>query len=293
VGVDRESAVRKAEELVREGKTELAIDEYLRLVEDQPGDFGAANALGDLYARIGNRAAAATQFVKIGDSHRDSGFIPKAVAFYKKALKADPASEHALSQLAQIAVEQELYADATLYLNRLLQRRRDQNNEAGVAECLVRLDRSAEAVPIIDECIRRAAGNDVHPRVIPDVMWLRLQLFETMRDAVGCLETAGKWEALKRNDAQSLYQSSCFRAVCAAVIQETDRTPAGAAKAKEQADQATAWLKQAVAAGYKSAEHMEEDTNQPQNEELLHFRTEAEELLKVGDERPTTKPELK
>jgi cytochrome c-type biogenesis protein CcmH/NrfG len=39
--------------------------------------------------------------------------VPKAVAFYKKALKVDPASDHALSQLAQIAVEQELYADAT------------------------------------------------------------------------------------------------------------------------------------------------------------------------------------
>ena len=139
VGVDRESTVKKAEDLVREGKLDLAIEEYLRLVDDQPGDVGAANALGDLYAKVGNRAAAVAQFVQIGDSHRESGFVPKAVAFYKKALKVDPASDHALSQLAQIAVEQELYADATLYLNRLLQRRREQNNEAGVAECLVRL----------------------------------------------------------------------------------------------------------------------------------------------------------
>jgi tetratricopeptide (TPR) repeat protein len=139
VGVDRDSAVRKAEELVRDGKIDLAIDEYVRLVDEQPGDVGAANALGDLYAKAGNRAAAVAQFVQIGDNHRDSGFVPKAVAFYKKALKVDPGSDHALSQLAQIAVGQELYADATLYLNRLLQRRREQNNEAGVAECLVRL----------------------------------------------------------------------------------------------------------------------------------------------------------
>ena len=92
VGVDRESAVRKAEELVREGKIDLAIEEYLRLLDDQPGDVGAANALGDLYAKAGNRAAAVAQFVQIGDNHRDSGFVPKAVAFYKKALKVDPAS---------------------------------------------------------------------------------------------------------------------------------------------------------------------------------------------------------
>jgi tetratricopeptide (TPR) repeat protein len=139
VAIDRGSAVKKAEDLVREGKIDLAIAEYVRLVEDQPGDVGAANALGDLYAKLGNRPAAVAQFVQIGDTHRESGFVPKAVAFYKKALKVDPASDHALSQLAQIAVEQELYADATLYLNRLIQWRREQNNEAGVAECLVRL----------------------------------------------------------------------------------------------------------------------------------------------------------
>jgi tetratricopeptide (TPR) repeat protein len=139
VGVDRESAVKRAEELVREGKFDLAIDEYLRLVDDQPGDVGAANALGDLYVKVGNRASAVAQFNQIADHHRESGFVPKAIAFYKKALKVDPASDRSLSQLAVIAVEQELFADATLYLNRLLQRRRELHNEAGVAECLVQL----------------------------------------------------------------------------------------------------------------------------------------------------------
>jgi tetratricopeptide (TPR) repeat protein len=139
VGVDRESAVKRAEALVREGKIDLAIDEYLRLVDEQPGDVGAANALGDLYVKVGNRASAVAQFNRIADHHRESGFIPKAIAFYKKALKVDPASDRSLSQLALIAVEQELFADATLYLNRLLQRRRELSDEAGVAECLVQL----------------------------------------------------------------------------------------------------------------------------------------------------------
>jgi tetratricopeptide (TPR) repeat protein len=150
--------VRKAEELVREGKIDLAIEEFLRLVED-PADVGAANALGDLYAKTGNRVAAVQQFVRIGDHHRDSGFVPKAVAFYKKALKADPACDHALSQLASIAVEQELFADATLYLNRLLQRRRDQNNEAGVADCLVRLGGFPSASPEARLAAARASAN--------------------------------------------------------------------------------------------------------------------------------------
>ena len=78
MAIDRGTTVKKAEDLVREGRPELAIAEYLRLVEDQPGDVGAANALGDLYVKVGNRALAVARFVQIGDSHRDSGFVPKA-----------------------------------------------------------------------------------------------------------------------------------------------------------------------------------------------------------------------
>src|SRR5262249_44974378 len=39
-----------------------------------------------------------------------------------------------------------------------------------LAESLVRLDRGAEAVPIVDECLSRAAGKVVDPHLIPEVM---------------------------------------------------------------------------------------------------------------------------
>jgi serine/threonine protein kinase/tetratricopeptide (TPR) repeat protein len=130
-----------------------------------------------------------------------------------------------------------------------------------VAESLVKLERGAEAVPIIDECVRRAAGKDVPPRLIADAMDLRLRYFQKVRNPAGCLETASMWEALKRTDAQSLYQSASFRAASAAVINETDDTPRGEANATEQADQAMAWLTQAVAGGYKDADHTKIDKN--------------------------------
>jgi tetratricopeptide (TPR) repeat protein len=158
-----------------------------------------------------------------------------------------------------------------------------------VAGNLAMLDRGAQALPIIDECVGLAAGKDVHPRLVPDMMGLRLQHFEKIRDVAGCLETAAMWEALKRTDAESLYQSAYFRALCAVVMRETDKTPAGEAKAKDQADLATAWLKQAVAAGYRVGDH-KEDEGHPQSEELQRFRTQARELLKIADDKPTTKP---
>jgi tetratricopeptide (TPR) repeat protein len=137
--VDRAAVVRRADEFVSQGKLDLAIAEYRGLLDEQPSDLGAANTLGDLYARTGEIAKAVEQFTRLAESERAQGFTSKAIALYKKALKVDPGCEQALSQLAEIAVGQELLADATLYWNRLVQHRRDRNDMAGVAQALVRL----------------------------------------------------------------------------------------------------------------------------------------------------------
>ncbi|MGH7179877.1 MAG: TPR end-of-group domain-containing protein, partial [Tepidisphaeraceae bacterium] len=144
--------------------------------------------------------------------------------------------------------------------------------------------------PIIDECVLRASGKVVDPRLIPTLMHLRLQHFERMKHAAGCLETADKWEALKRTDAASLYKSASFRAACAAVIREMDKTPAGEAKAKEQADQAMAWLRQAVAAGYGDAAQIEKDSDLDALRDRDDFKTLLLELQSQIEKTKTTSP---
>jgi serine/threonine protein kinase len=121
----------------------------------------------------------------------------------------------------------------------------------GVAESLVNLGRGAEAVPLIDDCVQRATGKFVDPRLVPGVMDLRLRHFEKMKDPAGCRQTAALWEKLNRADAASLYTAACMRAVTAAT--------AGAKEADVEAEKAMAWLKQAVAAGFKDAAHMDQD----------------------------------
>jgi tetratricopeptide (TPR) repeat protein len=128
---------------------------------------------------------------------------------------------------------------------------------ADVAGCLINLDRGAEAVPLIDDCVRRAAGRVVDPYLIPDVMDRRLRYFEKAKDAAGCRATAEMWEALDRTDAASLYNAACFRAVTAAVLRAA--SPDAAKDATAEADRAMAWLTKAVAAGYKDAAHMAKD----------------------------------
>ncbi len=126
-----------------------------------------------------------------------------------------------------------------------------------MAASLANLDRSAEAVPIIDDCVQRAAGKVVDPGLIPAVIDLRLRHFAKAKDGAGCRATAEMWEKLKGTDAGSLYHAACFRAVAAAALRAGDQAEA-TAKAAE-ADRAMGWLKQSVAAGYNDAAHMAKD----------------------------------
>lgn len=139
MSIDRETALRQAEKLHHEGKLDLAIAAYARLVEAQPRDWNTMNMLGDLYLRAGDLDRGVAQFVQIADHLFGEGFFPKAAALYKKTLKAKPDHEHTLLRLAEIAASQELLADARTYLRKLWELRSERGDERGAADCLVRL----------------------------------------------------------------------------------------------------------------------------------------------------------
>jgi len=139
VPIDRAQSLRNAEKLLRQGKLEQAIAEYLRAVEQQPGDWNTANVLGDLYIRAGQTGNALEQFTRIADSLTRDGFLPKASALYKKILKIRPDDEHALLQSGDIAARQGLLADARAYLNAVRERQRGRGDVAGMAAITIRL----------------------------------------------------------------------------------------------------------------------------------------------------------
>jgi tetratricopeptide (TPR) repeat protein len=124
----------------------------------------------------------------------------------------------------------------------------------GVADSLVQLGRGDEAVPVIDQCVKRSTGKVVHPGLLPGGLELRLLHFARRKDADGCRQTAEMWENLKRRDVASLYNAARLRAVTAAVLRAT-----GGAQFDAEADRAVAWLKQAIAAGYRDAARLKRD----------------------------------
>src|SRR5439155_2766663 len=133
------AVLRNAEKLLREGKLDAAVAEYLRVVEDQPHDWNTANTLGDLYLRCGRTERAVEQYVRIADSLSRDGFFSKAAALYKKILKIRPDDEHALLQAGEMAASQGVLVDARTFLSAVAQRRIARGDESGAAQIHGRL----------------------------------------------------------------------------------------------------------------------------------------------------------
>jgi tetratricopeptide (TPR) repeat protein len=145
VAIDREETLKQADKLIRQGKLDGAITEYVRLVDDQPQDWATINALGDLYLRAGNNAKAIEQYIRVADHQFAEGFFPKSAALYKKALKLQPDDEHILLQLAEIGERQGKFVDAKHFLKQVAKQRQGRGELRGAAECILRLGSVPEA----------------------------------------------------------------------------------------------------------------------------------------------------
>jgi tetratricopeptide (TPR) repeat protein len=136
---DRDNTLKKAEKLLRQGRLDAAIAEYVKLIEDQPRDWNTANTLGDLYARAGQTDDAVAQYSRIADHFAADGFYPKASALYKKILKLHRDHEPTQLQLAEVSVMQGLLADAKAQYAAIAARRRVRSDRRGEAEMIVRI----------------------------------------------------------------------------------------------------------------------------------------------------------
>jgi serine/threonine protein kinase/tetratricopeptide (TPR) repeat protein len=173
-------------------------------------------------------------YCNFGNWIRDGGQPEPALEWFQKGI----------ATLEPVVAKEPRLVDAREFL---------RNCHKGRAEALEDLGRHAEA----NRDWERALELDDGGRKAT----IRLQIARNKKDVAGCLAAAAEHEARKPTDAGGLYDAGCYRAVCAAVIREDLKTPAADMPrlAKEQADLAMAWLRKAVAAGFKDAEHMKQD----------------------------------
>ena len=108
-----------------------AIDEYARVLEDQPHDWNTGNVLGDLLVRTGQTERAIARFLTVADTLIAEGFVLRANAVYKKILKLDGSHEVALLKAAEIAATQGLVVDSRSHYVRVAALRRARGDDDG------------------------------------------------------------------------------------------------------------------------------------------------------------------
>jgi hypothetical protein len=160
-----------------------------------------------------------------------------------------------------------------------------------LAEVYRRVGRRAEAVKLGEEilALQKARLGPDHPDTIQTQMAVAISLLELGRGGAAVAAARQAIELFeKRNgtDASSLYNAACYRAVTAAAIRASDQSAQGAKEADAEADRAMAWLKQAVAAGWRNAAHLAADHDL----DALRARDDFKALVAELERREKTKP---
>ena len=138
LALDREDTLKKAEKLLRQGRLDAAIAEYLRVVED-PRDWNTANALGDLYARGGQTDKAAAQYARIADHLMRRGLLSESRRALQEAPQGQSGRRGDATAAGRDLGEAGAAADAKNYFNAVATKRRGRGDRAGTAEIVIRL----------------------------------------------------------------------------------------------------------------------------------------------------------
>jgi len=94
------------------GTKDKEVEKYEKILEENPDDRNALNALGDLYAKGGDTGKACEHYLRVGKLYAKDGFTLKAIAVYKKAQRARPDLIKTYIDLAGLYVQKGLIGEA-------------------------------------------------------------------------------------------------------------------------------------------------------------------------------------
>src|SRR5262245_6059653 len=167
----RESLLREAAALARQGKLDQAVRQYEAALEWSPYDWGTANLVGDLWLKLGDATAAKRHFDNAAGRLADEGFHAKASALFKKILKIWPDDENARVRLGEIAERQELFADSDTHYRAAIALRKARGDMEGAQALEERLrvrpadpDASSGAAPPAPAAAATGAASDAAER---------------------------------------------------------------------------------------------------------------------------------
>ena len=142
-GFNKAKVMAAADKFVQQGKLQNAINEYEKVIKEDPTDLTVLNTTGDLWWRLGKVDQAVIYFKRVGDAYAMQGFLVKAIAMYKKLAKLNPSSTENTLKLAELYAQQGLNNDARAQYMQVadsLLRNRDNSGAAEIFKTMLKLD---------------------------------------------------------------------------------------------------------------------------------------------------------
>jgi serine/threonine protein kinase len=229
------------------------------------------DGIGYMRAAVALRPESAHSVRNLGNGYHALGELDQAIACFRKAIELNP--HFGYSHLGTVLAEKGLYEEAIAAYEQAIERRPDVANAyAGLS--LIHSNRPEAHL----RNARRAAESaekavELNPQVSNH--WTALGIaryreshWQEARTAIDKslqLGTDGPGGATRWADAINWF----FLAMCHRQLAQTE-------EARQCYEKGVAWM----------------EKNQPNSEQLIRVRAEAEELLKNTDEKPTTKPPI-
>jgi len=112
MAIDRVKVKKEADKLLTAGKVERAIDEFQKLVDDNPKDYGTLNQIGDLSVQIGRIKEGVEIHKRLGSAYERDGFHARAAAIFQKVVRNAPEDIDAAQRLADLYRQMNKTSDA-------------------------------------------------------------------------------------------------------------------------------------------------------------------------------------
>jgi len=112
MAIEKSKILKNAERFIASGKISQAIDEYLKILKENPKDWNLIIQIGDLMLKVNRTDEAIESFQRVADYYYEDGFFLKAIAIYKRINKLNPGLTEICIRLADLYLKQGLTMDA-------------------------------------------------------------------------------------------------------------------------------------------------------------------------------------
>src|SRR4026209_2161524 len=136
MAIEKSKILKNAEKFVASGKISQAIEEYQKILKENPKDWKRKIQIGDLMLKVNRNAEAIEYFQNVADHYYADGFFLKAIAIYKRINKLDPTLTDICTKLADLYLKQGLTMDAKSQLQVVAQHYLSKNQSKEAIETL-------------------------------------------------------------------------------------------------------------------------------------------------------------